>query len=113
MSEGRLPAALEVAALLRLAEAAGGFGAVLHKGDEAGTIALVLVERGRAGRLFERVPQADGARVWRCIRAQAMDDAGEFSAYLARRTQQDPDGWVVELDVAHGERLIGLGGEGG
>ena len=32
----------------------------------------------------------------------------EFSDYLVRRGRQDDDLWIVELDIAQGERLIGL-----
>jgi hypothetical protein len=31
-----------------------------------------------------------------------------FSDYLTRRGVQDPDLWIVELDIANGERFIGL-----
>ncbi|MEO5586279.1 MAG: DUF1491 family protein, partial [Novosphingobium sp.] len=32
----------------------------------------------------------------------------EFSEYLERRKYQDPDLWIVELDIANAERFIGL-----
>jgi len=37
----------------------------------------------------------------------------EFSEYLARRRRQDDDLWIVELDIADGERFIGLAGTNG
>ena len=93
--------------MIRAAEAAGGFGAVLHKGEaQAGTILLVLAERGRNQRLYERMPRPDGVRAWHCARVQAADDTGDFAAYLTRRAAADPDLWIVELDVADAERLI-------
>lgn len=105
----RLPAKLEVSGLIRAAQAAGGFAAVLHKGEaDGGTILVVALENGEKARLFERMPQLDGTRGWIESKAQDVENKGEFDAYLTRRTLQDPDVWVVELDVACPERLIGL-----
>lgn len=104
----RLPARLEVSALIRRVAAEGGFAAVLKKGEpDAGTIALVLRESGGIQRLIERMPQPDGTRSWTLSRTQAPEEQGEFDAYLARRGAQDPDLWVVELDVPNPERFIG------
>jgi hypothetical protein len=109
VEEPRLPAHLEVAALIRRAQAEGGFATVLHKGDrEAGTIMLVLCQNGANSRGYERMPTAEGTREWRCSRTEVAENPREFSAYLHRRQEQDPDMWIVELDVAQAERLIGL-----
>ena len=105
----RLPAHLEVSGLVRRAQAGGGFAAVLHKGErEAGTILVSLTDRGAPARLFERLPFADGSRLWSLAREEDPQDRQAFADYLARRVRQDPDVWVVELDIAHGERLIGF-----
>ena len=105
----RLPAHVEVGGLIRLAQAEGGFASVLHKGErDAGTILLVITERGDNPRLFERAPRADGTRDWSAIHTQNIESKKQFDSYLARRQAQDPDLWIVELDIANGERLIGL-----
>ncbi len=107
--EPRLAARLEVAALIRLAQNGGGFAAVLKGGEEtAGTILLVLTENGRNPRVYERMPQADGSRIWHCSKTEDTENKQEFSDYLDRRGRQDDDLWIVELDIANGERLIGL-----
>ncbi len=107
--DARLPAHLEVSALIRQVEAEGGFGTVLRKGErEAGTILVVLMENGKDSRAYERMPQLDGTRAWHCAMRQASDNAEEFSSYLERRASQDPDLWLLELDIARGERFIGL-----
>ena len=107
--EVRLPARLEVAALIRLAQNGGGFAAVLKRGEEtAGTIILVLTENGSNPRLYERMPVADGTRAWHCSKTEDTENKQEFSEYLDRRGRQDDDLWIVELDIANGERLIGL-----
>lgn len=107
--EPRLPAHLEVAGLIRRVQAEGGFATVLNKGErDAGTIMLVLVEKGANPRIFERMPQLDGTRSWCRSRQQETDDSPAMSAFIERRISQDPDLWVVELDVAEAERFIGL-----
>ena len=109
--EARLPAHLEVGGLIRQVSAAGGFAAVIQRGDrEAGTIVLVLREKGANPRVFERMPQPDGARTWIATRAQDPENPQEFEAYLSRRGNRDPDLWIVELDVPNPERFIGSPG---
>jgi hypothetical protein len=107
--EARLPAHLEVSALIRRVQSEGGFAAVLAKGErEAGTILVVLAENGGIARVYERMPQLDGGRKWTCAKQQDPENKNEFQEYLDRRKYQDPDLWIVELDIADGERLIGL-----
>lgn len=113
-AESRLAATIEVAALLRRTAAQGGFGVVVQKGHaEAGTILVVLSEKGADFRAYERMPQVDGTRAWHCIRRQSEDNPTEFHDYLNRRGEQDADLWIVELDIAQGERLIGIPAESG
>lgn len=105
--ESRLPAHLEVAGLIRRVQAEGGFATVLKKGEhDAGTIMIVLAERGGSMRIYERMPQLDGSRSWSCSKTQTTDKAAEISEFLARRKVQDPDLWIVELDIADAERFI-------
>lgn len=107
--DARLPAHLEVSALIREVQAAGGFAAVLHKGErDAGTILVVTMENGGISRLYERMPQLDGSRAWTLSRSQDPEKALEFSEYLDRRAHQDPDSWILELDIARGERFLGF-----
>ncbi|MCZ8320522.1 MAG: DUF1491 family protein [Novosphingobium sp.] len=109
MDEARLPAHLEVNALIRRAGAEGGFASVIRKGEQdAGTILLILTERGANPRVFERMPQPDGARKWILTRIQNTENKQELEDWLTRRADQDQDLWIVELDIANGERLIGL-----
>lgn len=108
MSE-RLPARIEVSALLRQVQAEGGFGTILARGDpDAGTLMVVLCERGADYRAFERMPRADGERIWQCTRKNNADLPEEFPDWLKKRQRQDDDLWIVELDIARGERFIGL-----
>lgn len=109
--DARLPAGLEASALIRRAQAASGFAAVLRKGHEtAGTLMIVLTENGTNTRAYERMPQLDGTRVWALSRSEDTENKQDFQDYLDRRRRQDDDLWIIELDVAEGERLIGLPG---
>lgn len=94
--------------MIRAVEAAGGFASIIAKGErDAGTILVVCCVNGAEGRLFERMPDLDGNRVWTLVRSEDIDNKREFSEYLSRRHSQDPDSWIVELDIANGERFIG------
>lgn len=107
--EARLSAHLEVTGLLRAVQAEGGFATVLHKGErDGGTILVVLIENGGNARVFERIPAPDGTRNWSIARTQDTENTEEFTNYLTRRSTQDPDLWIIELDIANGERFIGL-----
>lgn len=96
-----------MAGLIRAVEASGGFAAVLHKGErEAGTILVVLTENGANTRLFERMPSVETGREWICTLVQDPENKPEFNQVLERRVSRDPDLWIVELDIADGERFI-------
>ena len=93
--------------LIRAVQAAGGFATVIHRGEpDAGALMVVLVERDGPARAFERMLDSEGGRTWQCARAQDPRDPGAFAEYLERRSRQDADLWIVELDIAQGERFI-------
>ena len=82
---------------------------MLHKGErEAGTILVLLTQNGANMRLFERMPGLDGSRNWTLSKTEDTENKQEMTEYLARRARQDQDLWIVELDIANGERFIGL-----
>lgn len=104
----RLPAHLEVAGLMRRVAGEGGFATVLAKGErDAGTILLVLRDSRTNPRIFERMPHPDGTRPWTLNRVQDDENKQEFDDYLTRRSRQDSDLWVIELDIPNPERFIG------
>ncbi len=103
----RLPAHLEVSAVLRLAESRGGYATVLAKGErDAGTILIATLCRGADGALYERMPGLDGSRSFVATKREDPENKQDFSDYLARRRQQDPDIWLIEVDIADPERFI-------
>lgn len=106
MSRARLQSFVLVTALIRRAESEGGFAAVLAKGDpQSGSILVILTEKGAKPRLFERILQADGSYLWQANRAQDADNKANFEDRIARLRRFDPDLWLIELDVASGERF--------
>lgn len=106
--ESRLPAHLEVSALVRTVNDAGGFATILRKGErDAGTILIATRHRGDSLCLYERIPDLDGKRRWTRTREEPVEKEREFSEYLAKRGQQDSDCWIIDLDIAQVERFIG------
>jgi len=109
MADARIPAHVEVTGLLRAAQAAGGFGMVLAKGErDAGTLLVVCCRNGAGAHAYERMPQPDGTRQWVLAKVQVPGDPFAFSEFCDRRKKQDSDLWIVELDLDHAEKLIGL-----
>lgn len=103
----RLPAHIEVTGLLRAAENAGGFAAVLAKGErDSGAILAICCEKGANLQLYERYPDASGGRKWMLTKTGNPDNILEFNEYIARRQQQDTDLWVVELDIPNVQQFV-------
>jgi hypothetical protein len=106
MAEPRLVSSVLVGALIRRAESQGGFAAVLAKGDsQAGSILVILAEKGRKVRILERALQGGDRYQWQDIGTQALANTEESEKFLQRRRAFDPDLWLIELDVASAERF--------
>ncbi|MEA3053847.1 MAG: hypothetical protein QOG72_2750 [Sphingomonadales bacterium] len=106
MMAARIAASVLAGALIRKAEGEGGFGAVLAKGDPgAGSILVILLEKGGNPRLFERLLQPDGAYSWQESGSQRIENPREVPDFIARQRRFDPDLWVLELDIASAERF--------
>lgn len=104
--EPRLASRILASALLRLAERAGGFGAVLAKGDpESGALTVILAERGERRLVLERAAAMDGTSCWVSIGDRAAGNDSEFAKFLEKRRRIDPDLWLIELDVPSAERF--------
>ena len=106
MSE-RLPAGIEVAALIRRVQSEGGFASVLHKGDvDRGTISLLIAERGEMRTVLERRMAADFTYKWTEVPSSVAEDGSDWREWLQKASQIDPDCWVLELDIADAQRFI-------
>jgi hypothetical protein len=97
----RLAAGLKVSAMIRAVQAAGGFAAVVARGDPvAGSIAIVV--REPVGEIL-LVPVMTGDGRYQHVEAARGDAVAEWSA---RARQHDPDLWILELDIPDAARFI-------
>jgi hypothetical protein len=102
----RLASKILVNALIRRAESLGGFGVVIARGDPtAGSILLVLCERGEKIGTMERVLEASGDYIWQLNQGQDTEKKQEVDEIVHRRRKFDPDLWVLELDIPSPERF--------
>ena len=107
MSNERLPAALEAAALIRRAEADGDFATIIKRGDpDRGALLLVVSSRGRHVACLERMLTLDDGYQWHRVGPSESAGSVEIRDFLAKRTRFDADLWVIELDIADPERFI-------
>ncbi len=92
--------------MIRMAATHGDFAMVLRKGDDtSGTILLQTQFRGHNFMLYERITDFEGQMKWQPIVLPNLGDEHSISDYLQKRMKSDPDLWVIELNVADGERL--------
>ena len=103
----RLPAGLEVAALIRRTHSEGGFAIVLHKGDaDRGAINLVIAERGETRSVLERRMAADFVYRWTEVPLPVGQSGSGWREWVEKTSRFDPDCWILELDIADAERFI-------
>jgi len=97
---------LWVSALIRRAELAGAFAAVLRKGDPSAGAVLVKVMNRRAGtaRLYAEAARGDGERVW--MQPVGSQEEAALDAYAERARRIDPDLWLVEVDDTGGRHFL-------
>jgi len=80
---------------------------ITAKGEkDAGTILILTIYRGESAVLFEKMPQLDGSRPFIAAKQQSAEKPNEIYEYLDRRKKQDPDIWVLEVDIADGAQFI-------
>ena len=86
---------------MRRVNSAGGFAAVLARGDdEAGAIAVVTRESGEES-LRAAVLGAGGRYEFaELARGQAVP------AWIEKSRRRDPDLWVIELDIPQAGRFV-------
>jgi hypothetical protein len=102
----RLTSRITIQALFRRVQAAGGFAAVIARGDEvAGTILLVCRERGAFKSLLERTADLDGGYRFTPCGPQDVESDSERDSYIQRRRDRDCDLWLIELDIPDAERF--------
>lgn len=107
MMDARLPAHLEASGLLRRAEAAGGYGMILAKGDrDSGSLVLIIASRGVHVACLERQLGASGEYAWTKTGPVPETDDRDVVLWAQARRRFDHDCWLIELDVPLAERFI-------
>jgi len=106
----RLTSTMLVGAMIRSAQARGGNAMVLAKGDAtSGAILVQTIDRGRETGIFERTPDYENGGYHMVAVGPAADSSHqERTDYFARRRRNDPDLWIIELDIADGERFAAV-----
>ena len=98
-----------VSALIRRAEIAGCFAAIVRKGDpDAGAVLVKVATLDRRARLYAPAFRGEeGERVWMDLSAGSLgDDERSVDAYARRRAEDDPDLWVVEIEDKPGRHFL-------
>ncbi|GAA4750605.1 hypothetical protein GCM10023264_16430 [Sphingomonas daechungensis] len=99
----RLPAHVEVSAIMRRVEAEGGFATMLRRGDpDRGAVVLYIQKRGDFCGILERELGPNFTYDW-VFKTDGSETLGDL---IARKSRFDPDFWLIELDVAEPERFI-------
>ncbi len=103
----RLPAQLEASGLIRQAEAEGGFGTILKRGDpDRGALVLIVTRRGDHHAFLERALGPDGSYRWQQVGPAAGADAEALADWSQKRVRFDEDLWLIELDIPDPQRFI-------
>ena len=103
----RLPAHLEAMAIIRRAQAEGGFAALLRKGDpDRGALTLLVRQRGEFHGLLERVMGPDFEYRWNLVESDQTLCSDELDRFVAAKERLDTDFWLIELDIADAERFV-------
>ncbi|WP_409432560.1 DUF1491 family protein [Litorimonas sp. RW-G-Af-16] len=99
----RLKTQIAVSGLLRTAQSAGAFAAILRKGDPDSGAYLVSVRAGHDVTLYTAERNMDGDVVWIAQGPMTETDA---TAKINRRVDFDPDLWVVEIEDPQGRSFL-------
>ena len=104
---GKLAPKLWVSSLVRRADQAGEFAAVLKKGDEtAGQVLLLARRRSGMMQVFTRTLNESGDYSWTVAVEVDEENITKVNEYVERQMRFDPDLWVVELNTENPERFV-------
>ena len=93
--------------MIRRAQAEGGFGTILRRGDaDRGSLVVLLASRGRHHACFERALGPDGSYSWQQVGPAIGADGAALADWSQKRVRFDEDLWLIELDIAEPERFV-------
>lgn len=95
-------------ALIRTAQTGGAFATVTRRGDRDGGAVLIKVATlDRRARVYSPARNPEGERVWIDLSSGALGDGeGDVDAYICRRSDDDPDLWVIEIEDRNGRHFL-------
>ncbi len=95
-------------ALIRRAQIGGAFAGVVRKGDtDAGAVLVKVATMNRKARLYAPARNGEGDRIWLDLSAGTLgDDEAEVDAAIRKRTEKDPDLWVIEVEDKWGRHFL-------
>jgi hypothetical protein len=95
-------------ALVRRAAIAGAFGGVTRKGDaDAGAVLVKVATLDGRARLYAPARNGEGERIFLDLSAGSLGDVeADVDAYVRKRSENDPDLWVIEIEDKHGRHFL-------
>jgi hypothetical protein len=95
-------------ALIRRAEIAGAYATVARQGDsDAGAVLVKVATLDGRARLYAPAQDGAGERIWLDLSSGSLgQDEKAIDAYVKRRTDTDPDLWVVEIEDRRGRTFL-------
>lgn len=93
-------------ALVRRAETGLAHAYVIRHGDEdAGAVLVKVVPGDGLAQLYVPARDEAGMRIWTPFRAGLVPEA-DVDAYCQRRSDSDPDLWVIEIEDRKGRHFL-------
>ena len=99
----RLKTHIRVSAILRRAQGAGAFAAVLRRGDPDAGALWVIVRHGAELMRYTEQMAMSGAREWY---QDGPFDEMELGSKTNKAVDRDPDIWIVEVEDAQGRAFL-------
>jgi len=99
----RLKTEVRASALIRRAQAAGAFAAVLRRGDADAGALWVIARRGPELFRYTEVMGMSGAREWY---QDGPFEESELQLKTNKAVDRDPDLWVVEVEDSEGRAFL-------
>lgn len=99
----RLKTEIRAAAIIRRAQSAGAFAAVLRRGDADAGALWVILRRGRELSRYTEQMSMSGGREW--FKDGPFEEA-ELLLKTNKAVDRDPDLWIIEIEDAEGRAFL-------
>jgi hypothetical protein len=95
-------------ALIRRAQNAGAFAAIVRKGDaDAGAVLFKVASLDGRARLYIPARNGEGDRIWLDLSAGKLGDReADVDAEARKQIATDPDLWVIEVEDKAGRHFL-------